>query len=685
MAITATSIADTVAPGSVIGAVSAPAGYSVELIYDSDGRFALSGQDLVVGATLLTPGTFGPGGAHTWPGPILRAVKAGAPYSDLVLRPVITVQAVRSPADIAGLTAAWLSDVGVTANGSGQVTAWAGAYGTAYALTQATLANSPTIAAGYGPGGLQGVRFTSANSQHMNITPALPMTDGTIVAVYQPLDTSANKAILGSGSRFLWQTSSTSVSLNMGSTVAATPVANATLTTNRISTLVVTHDGTTGAYAARVDGVAANGGGNAGVSAAAFTYVGRQASTAYGNYVLMALLVYNRVLTADEIAAVEAWAMGRRTTEWFCAADGQAGNTGFNPASPKPAAQAFLSGQAFRAWDKIRSKGGDLMVGTITALTGGMTAAKPVRAMTYGLGKPRWWGAAPMALAYTGAYPAQTAALARANALGMIWWYRDGLDAAPVQVFSRALTEDRSFQHADGALQIRLEAGRDANAEVLVIPADLSDQQLYSIGTSNFELHGHDVRHFLGQMWSPQGQRTVLRDCYLGFGCDDGHSPGGSLHDCSFNEITATGTSLSITRGPGDGISVHGGSGHTLRYNWVHDCLGPGIRNEEGSGVVMEGNNVENCSAPLRIIKNASYPGPAAAIYRGNRIQRGAGALQRDGLLLDSGLPANIAVTVTDNLFVGEGVADGVAIRNSGLGAVNASGNVQTGFAGMGG
>jgi len=291
----------------------------------------------------------------------------------------------------------------------------------------------------------------------------------------------------------------------------------------------------------------------------------------------------------------------------------------------------------------------------------------------------------PSALSFAGAYPSQSAMVSRANPIGVIWWYREGLGSPPVLVLARDLGVDRSFRYIDQTtLDIRLEPGRDANTEILYLPADVSDQQLYGIGASYFELHGHDVRHFVGQMWSPQGARTVLRDCLLGFSCDDGHSPGGSYHDCSFNEITATGTSLSITRGPGDGISLHGGPGHTLRYNHIHDCLGPGIRNEQGSGAIIEGNIVENCAAALRIIKNAAFPGPATAVYRGNRIQRSAHALQRDGLLLDSALPANIAVTVTDNLFVGEGAQDGLVIRNNGLGSVTQTGNAHSGFSGLG-
>jgi hypothetical protein len=685
--LSASDVADNAAPGTLVGVIGVPDGYVLELPYDSDGRFSIEGSSLVVGATLLTPGTYGEGGAHTWPGPVIVAKKAGAAYGDIVLRPTITVLAVRSPQDIDGLSAAWLSDFGVVLDGSGQVTAWNGAFGTGHVLTQTPGLTCPTLLAGYGANGLPGVKFDSGYGQFMAISPPLVFGGGTIVAIYQPLDTTNKKAILGSsGSRFLWQTSSTSVCLNMGATVAATPTVNATLTTNRFSTLVVTHDGASGAFAARTDGVACSGGGSSGTSLASFTMVGKHAASNFGNYVLSAVLVYDRVLTADQIAHIEAWASRRRTTEWFCAADGSTANTGFNPAAPKAAAQGFISSQAFRAWDKIRSKGGDLMVGTITALTGGATATKPVRAMSYGTGRPKWWGVARSGLTYGGVYPIQSAPVARANPIGVIWWYRDGIAARPVQVMSRDLTQDRSFRYVDATtLNIRLEPDRDANTEIIYIPDDVSDQQLYGIGASYFELHGHDVRHFAGQMWSPQGTRTVIRDCLLGFGCDDGHSPGGSVHDCSFNEITATGTSLSITRGPGDGISVHGGPGHTLRYNHIHDCLGPGIRNEQGSGVIVEGNNVENCAAPLRIIKNASFPGPATVVYRGNRIQRGVNSLQRDGLLLDSGLPANIAVTLNDNLFIGEGVADGLAIRNNGLGALAQSGNIQSGFSGMGG
>lgn len=686
LSLSANQVPDNASPGALIGTISAPPGYSLELPYDSDGRFALSGSDLIVGATLLTPGTCGQGGAHTWPGPVIVAKKPGTAYCDLVMRPTITVLAERSPADVDGLQAAWLSDVGVTANSAHQVTAWDGAYGTQHALAQSVGSACPSVLANYGPNGLAGVKFDSAAAQFMTIVPALPFGAGTIVAIYQPLDTSTKKAILGcAGSRFLWQTTSTSVCLNTGATAAATPAPNATLTPNRLSTLVVTHDGTTGAYTARVDSVAAGSGGNSGVSVASFTMLGKHAQGNFGNYVLSALLVYDRVLNADEIAVLEAWAMGRRTTEWFCAADGAVGNTGFNPASPKPAAQGFISSQGFRAWDKIRSKGGDLMIGTISAVTSGATAAKPVRAMSYGSGKPRWWGVGRSALNYAGAYPTQSTSLVRQYPPGVIWWYRDGMDWPPVQVLSRDLTQDRSFRYVGAAtLNIRLEPDRDANSEILYIPADLSDQQLYSIGASYFELHGHDVRHFVGQMWSPQGTRTVVRDCFLGFSCDDGHSPGGSAHDCSFNEITATGTSLSITRGPGDGISLHGGPGHTLRYNHIHDCLGPGIRNEQGSGGVIEGNNVENCAAALRIIKNSAFPGPAAVHYRANRIQRAAHALQRDALLLDSALPANIAVTLSDNLFVGEGATDGVVIRNNGLGVVSHSGNTHSGFTAFG-
>ena len=687
LTISATQVSDNAAPSTVIGSVSAPPGYTVELIYDSDGRFAMSGQDLIVGpTTLLTPGTCGPGGSHTWPGPVLRAVKPGAACSDLVLRPIITVNAVRSPAEIAGLAAAWVSESGITVNGSNQVTGWAGAYGTSYSLVQTAGTACPSVLPDYA-NGLPGIKFNGAQSQFMNISPALPLSDGTIVAIYQPLDTSANKAILGSSTRFLWQTSATSVSLNMGSTVAAAPAAAATMSTARINALIVTHDGTTGAYAARVDGVPATGGGNAGVSVASFTRVGKHKTGSFGNYVMTGLLIYNRVLTADEIAVIEAWAMSRRTTEWFCAADGVSGNNGFSAATPKNSALTFISGSTLRAWDKVRSKGGDVMVGTLSGMASYFaTAAKPVRAMTYGTGKPKWRGVAQSALTYTGSYPTQSVALARNTDIGIIWWYRDGIGSPPVAVMNRALTADRSFQYTGLAtLDIRLEAGRNANSEILYIPLDTSDQQLFGISKNYFELHGHDVRHYAGQMWSPQGTKTVLRDCFLGFSIDDGHSPGGSAHDCSFNEITMTGTGLSITRGPGDGISVHGGAGHTLRYNYIHDCFGPGIRNEEGSGVIMEGNNVENCAAPLRIIKNVAFPGPATVLYRGNRIQRGATALQRDGLLLDSGLPADIAVTAADNLFVGEGVLDGVAIRNNGLGTVTASGNVQTGFAGLGG
>lgn len=675
------TVADNAAPATVIGTFSYPAEYdpaTLELLWDEAAALAISGNDLVVGTTLLTAGVYQP---------IARIRSTATPYTYLICEPDITVTPVWSPALLTGYVGGFYSDQGVTANGSNQVTSWA-MDTAAHTATQSAGATCPTLVAGYGPNGIDAIKFDSAASQFLNISPALAFNTGSIIAIYQPLDVSANKAIFGQASgRFFWQSTATSVSLNLGSTVATTPAAAATLSSNRISCLIATHDGATGTYAAEVDGVAAGGGGNAGTTAAAWTLLGKHATGSFGNYVMTALIVTSAVLTTDEKARVQAWARNRRTTAFVFANAGNDANTGFNIANAKADPIAYINGlsaNGMRAGSKLLLKGGDYFYGNITAATGLNlgTASRPLTIDSYDgyASSPNVYGIAATSLTWTNVTGDEwSTPLVRVNPLPVMWADPNG--SSPVKLLSQATTSPLSFQLVANVLTVNIGPGVNPNTVPVYTPKDAGDQQFFGLSGSYIVFRRLRLRYYLGQVMSPQtgtGVRAIQNE--IGWCADDAISPGGTTDFRVIRNLcTFVGAERITAGGKGDGFSGHGGSCGSYSNRYIGNAAS-GIRNEMGTTFTSSGDYIEDSNQNLRILYNLSFLGPATQTFVGATVIRTAADEQASGLLIDANTPSNISTVVTGCTFTGLGAVRGKAMDNQGLGSLTQSGNSQTGF-----
>lgn len=684
--LTGSSVADNAAAGTTIGTLSMPAGYSPELIYDSDGKFALSGNDLVVGSTLLTPGNLRP---------LIRAKKSGA--LDLTLKPTITVTAVRLPSDISGLVAAWVCDQGVTANGSNEVTAWAGAFGTSINLSGAAGVSAPTVQTGIGPKGLSPIGFASASSQFLSFSTPLVIDDCTIVLCWKPRDIQATvRYVLGnSSSGFALGHHSNVFDINFGTTGSVIPATNYNLVTTRYQCHIITHDGTngTGPTIPYTDGGAGGSSVNCGTTAKTIDRLGRQVTGAFSNMDVTAVLIYSKVLSTDEIAAVEAWAQAYRTMEWYFSNAGSDSNTGLNTANAKQNPASVINAGStsppqFRPWDRILLNGGDYFYDQSITATSVFTAtsARPVKIQSYGAGKPHIWGQAQSALTWTNSVgDIWTAPLTRTNTPTVLWWYRDGLGSPPVHMYSRTVNQDASFSFASSTLTLQLASGKNPNNEIIVIPKDSTSQSLWAATKADISFRDLEIRHYSGQAWAPQGARNHIRECDIGYTADDGLSPGaGGSGALQFNTIRDCGGNKSTSSGPGDGISIHGGTGWKVQYDDIADCGVAGIRNEMGTGADIEGNVLSNNNQGIRALYNVSYDNVVTWNIRANQITRSAADAEDAAIKIDSQVTANQTFSVTDNVMTGLGTARGKAIDNASPSAVfSQSGNSQTGFSSL--
>lgn len=671
------TVDDDAAAGTVIGSLTMPEGYTAEMVHTSNSRIAVSGGDLVVGTALLTPGQLRP---------IIRARKSGA--QDLTLRPTITVNAAFSPADIANLAAAWVCDQGVTVDGNGKATAWAGAFGTS--VNWSAIGASPDYSA-VGPKGKSVLNFSAASSMGLQLATPLAVDDCTIVLCWRPKTTdSTTRYILGvETTGFILGHHSNVLDMNFGTTASVIPATNHNLVTSRYRCDIITHDGTsgTGPTAVRTDGSAAGSSVNAGVNSRNLKYLGRQAGGNYASVEIAALLIYSRVLTSDEMARLEAWGREYRTTEFYYAEDGSDSNTGFSESFPRATFGTSTSPPYYKPNDRILMKGGDSFIDMAAPASGAMgtTTDNPIRIQSYGTGKAKLWGQGPSALSWTNdSGDKWSATLARTNAPTVLWWYRDGLDEPPVHVYSRTVNQDLSFAYSAGTLTVQLGAGRDPNTESIVIPKDSTTQSFWSATRNDMLFRDLEVRHWAAQAFAPQGSRNMVVECDIGYTADDGISPGGSANGAIFNTIRDCGGNKSTSSGPGDGISFHGGSGHVIMYNDIADCAVAGVRNEMGTGALIEGNTIENCNQGIRVLFNASYDFAVTWTIRSNTITRSAADTEPAAVKIDSGATANQTVNVTDNIFIGEGAARGKAIDNASSNVVfSQSGNQQTGFNSM--
>lgn len=683
--LSAFAVDDDAAAGATIAAISVPEGYTPELIYDANGAFAISGGNLVVGTALLTPGTLRP---------LIRAKKSGA--ADLTLRPEITVNSAFVPSDISGLVGAWVCDAGVTVDGNGKATAWAGQFGTS--SNWSAIGVSPDYSA-VGPKGKSVLNFSAGSSHGLQLATPIAVDDCTIVLCWRPKTTdSTTRYILGvETSGFILGHHSNVLDMNFGTTASVIPATNYNLVTTRYRCDIITHDGTsgTGPTAVQTDGGAAGSSVNAGVNSRNLKYLGRQAGGNYASVEIAALLIYSRVLTAGEIAQLEAWAQQYRTSEWYFANAGADASAGYNSATPKQNPASYINGASttppfFRPGDRIFLKRGDFFYDqSITATSPLLTSqARPIRIQAYGAGdqKPRIWGQAPSALAWSASGSNWTATLARTNAPTVLWWYRDGIDERPVHIYNRTVNQDRSFSYSAGTstLTVRLESGRDPNTEIIVIPKDSTSQSLWGATRNDIHFRDLEIRHYAGQMLAPQGARNAIRECDIGHTADDGWSPGGTGSICQMNEIVDCGGNRGTSSGPGDGVSCHGGSGHLIQYNDIRDCGVAGIRNEMGTGAKIEGNSISNCNQPIRALANASYDFAVTWEIDGNEIIRTADDQEDAGIIIDSGCTANQTFNVTNNRLTGLGTVRGKAIdKRSGSVVFSQSGNSQTGFSSL--
>ena len=693
-----TTVADNAAVGTVVGTLAIPAGYTVDLLYDCNGRFAISGNTLVTNAAPLRPDTYQPiiraiHPAGKAPAGIRSTPLASYPDvcvagGDLFIDPTITVTSTFSPADISGLVGAWDFNQNVTLGTGSNIASVGGAFGTSISLV-ASAGNVPTIVSGYGPGGKDVASFDYTQSQYLAMSSAITnIGDMTAFAVIKIKSGAANQAIIGNetdGGHWRLQPS-TQYDTNFG-TLATMSISGAYgMTTTRFNTFSMTHSGSTGTAASYIDNTA-GATASVGTTLRSFNRVGRRssASPSPGNYWMSILLIYNRVLSSTERAQVEAFLENYRSREWYYAPANIGTGTGHNAANASGGVSTVSN--SYRPGDRLLFQGGQYFdgftLGTPTAFI--TSAAKPVTIGAWGTGKPIWRGAGPSALPWAiVSGDVWTTTYSRTSPLDVLWWYPNGLSGVCYPVansFSANPSGDLTFGYtsATNTLNIQLGAGVDPNTQTIIIPADSTVQTSWGSALQYMDFDGISIRHYADAGWYPQAANNRIRRSDISYnhsdGCSGGIANGATIDLC---HIQGNGHHRSQLNGDGDGISFHGGTGLVARGNHIIDNHISGMRNYGGVGTTFEGNVVENSNQGVYMLYQSTVNASNPWTIRGNVIVRTAADQTRTAWHSEANTVSNS--TITDNRFTGLGSPDAPALQNLGGGTLTQSGNVESGF-----
>lgn len=221
------------------------------------------------------------------------------------------------PSTISGLSARWRADsISGVSSGSPAPT-WPDTSGNGFAATNPSgTATVPTYVDG-AINGLPVVRFTAANSQRLTSSAPAGLAAQTVVAVMIPQTASAARTIRGGAN----VTGSLQFCLENGTGTARLQsvkqgVANVAFSTGSpgVGSPVVTlftYDSGSGLYEFRINGSPSGSGTNVQTLVADTTAIGSNRNTQYFAGDIAELLVWGRVLTSAELAAVDSYVQDR--------------------------------------------------------------------------------------------------------------------------------------------------------------------------------------------------------------------------------------------------------------------------------------------------------------------------------------------------------------------------------------
>jgi predicted small secreted protein len=626
LSLSSSTVVDNAAQGTVIGTVSAPAGYTVELADDVAGMFQLVGDQLQVGSTPLVPG---------WEQPSLYASR-GLTWSlsdpSLALHPIITVNAVASPGDVSGLVRAWRSDEGVTLSGDGEtVVSVAGAWGTSVAAVGAARGSTgqvlPKLIPNAGPNGKPAFYFQGTGRSRFDFTGTGPMTNGsTMFVVVQSTNQTQTGGLLNSTNGLnrmqmapnvtAGETWHRGIGASVNNSTAGVTNSSRQADIRGLQIFRLTTTGTQQLIS--INGAADVAVTRSGTITECNTFGGFGSGTQDGGSALTgfvtAILVYDRVLTASEVAFVERCLTPLRTRELYFSTSGNDANNGFSISTPKLdprslftsfAAGAYRSppgtrllmreGDRFNLAGPIGFPGGGAVgarsrISGYNGATGVSTPTGRVRLSTSESVTTGWtavgdgtftrsWASAPIMMWLTAPY----------NGRGLL-----------TPLVSRATSTDYSFAWSGGTLTIRLAAGIDPNSSVIEIANDVG---IIDNSATFTEYSGLEAYATAGnQAFKIRGASTVTKcvDGYGGFGDFLSHGSSNEvIIDCKCYAWGPGAINGSLGGTNHDAFTVHQSTNHKAYMIKAYDTFWHGNAHQTRSTLTMYGCEFWNSGIPF--------------------------------------------------------------------------------------
>lgn len=298
------------------------------------------------------------GGLGSSPGSVGVAMGSSSPGS-----------ATFSPDQISGLTFAIRSDIGVTAV-AGSIVGVAPAWNTSIGVFGSG-SNAPTQAAAFGPGGQDLFQFTSSSTQFFSLASDVTVGACTVIWMGAPTIFNANKQLFAnaSNSSFLRTLTggagsaiTTMAVLTVGGGVTNIPLASAVRPYRNMLPMAMTYDpaAASGTASIYVDNIFSGNATGVGAGGFLFNRIGviGASTNPYDGY-MGPILIYNRILTAEEMAAVTTYlATWRGQNIYIAAAGSDSSVTPWNSTTPFQTPTAAAA-QPYLGFETLAPKGGD--------------------------------------------------------------------------------------------------------------------------------------------------------------------------------------------------------------------------------------------------------------------------------------------------------------------------------------
>lgn len=705
------SIADTAAAGALVTTLVPPAGHTPELLMNAGGRFALSGNDIVVGSTLLQPYT-------TERLLVAFTPTAPQPGQQAIFREFcVTVTAARTPATVAGASLlTWHRAQDAVVTTGNDIDSIPGAYGTAVALTggfSGSGVRKPQRLAGAGPQGRDLIQLIVNTDKAHFTMPGQVLTDFSMAFVVGPrVNTTIVQALFGSsGSEYIAFNSnganSRIVSLSVrlagmaGATTISFPAAGQIDAAIGLQALICTFNNTTKAFTVyshdRSIVASATLTGATGIT---ITNVLRNGTGGASNHMGAALIaefgLFNAVLSAAEIDALFAYLSGVKGRDFHFDPAGDNANTGFNASQPRRDTTG-LSTYGFAPGDRFLFRGGvrHTLPQRLTFLSSfhGLATLPCVVAGYGGNDEPPELTLAATVASGWSDNGDGTWSIALATAPNVVIARRAGqVDAETGMriwqpLYDRAVSSDWSRQWAAGTLTCRFESGFTPNgADILIESTAGAYAGVFDYDRNYFDHIGFDVIAARLDAIRPRGTGNNLLNVRGSYSPGDIFTLGGSqnVYRCiAFRQGLSGASNFIDTSTSADGITYHGSSNAAVRGCIFKGSESYGAAHQPESTVASGDNSYLDNAKQVVLLANVSGGG-GAFTFRRDRFRRPA--VTTDGTnTFDDAIrilsTATVNVTVENCRFEGGGTTRGKAInRLSATGSLTQSGNAQTGF-----